>query len=92
MYLFFNIGNIIDGYGRIKVFDEYMKILDNDEENNIKNNINKINNKLSKINLTHKTFQDDFVKYEIKDLYFKINNKFILKNINLSIKKMKMYY
>lgn len=87
MYLFFNIGNIIDGYGRIKVFDEYMKILDNEEENNIKNNINKINNKLSKINLTHKTFQDDFVKYEIKDLYFKINNKFILKNINLSIKK-----
>ena len=88
MYLFYNIGSIIDSCGRILVFKEYISLLENDNiDYEIENKINNINNKLDIINFTHKTFKESFVKIEIKNLYYSIDNKQILKNINLNINK-----
>ena len=83
MYLLHNIKWIIDSIGRITVFNEYI----NNITNNIKlNNISK-SDENNKIKYTHNIFKNNFVKLEIKNLNFKINDKYILKNINLNIDK-----
>ena len=85
MYLFYNIGSIIDSCGRLDVFYEYIEILNNNTLE-IENNVISINKKIN-IKYTNDLFKEQFVKLEIKDLYFTINNKEILKNINITINK-----